>query len=255
MSRKFRLIGSVLAGWCKMRRGSIEARLPAWARCAKAFFLEATCMRALLRGSLATLVGSVSLFVASTAFADGEACYNDIDCPGTACGDAVCNWSKQAAMPMGTKVFACNPAGSQPDGKDGWCTTDTDCKCKGEGATCVAPYCTFTKKPGGSTGGTSSTGGTAATTGGTPSTGGTTGGTPAATGGTPASTGGTASPTGGTPASTGGTAATTGGSTSTPPPTDDGGCSVTVPGRANTSAALGVGLLAVGLAFARRRRR
>src|SRR3954465_711025 len=103
-------------------------------------------MKALLRGSLATLVGSVSLFVASTALADGEACFNDIDCPGTACGDAVCNWKKPATTPMGSKTFACNPAGSQtPVGADGWCTTTADCKCAGQGAVCKAPYCTFTK--------------------------------------------------------------------------------------------------------------
>lgn len=207
-------------------------------------------MKALLRGTFATLVASWTLFAASTAFADGEACYNDIDCPGTACGDAVCNWSKRAAEPMGSKAFACNPAGSQPAGNDGWCTVDADCKCMGQGATCRAPYCTFTKPMAG-TGGAASTGGT---TGGTVSaTGGTvaaTGGAVAATGGTLASTGGTTS-TGGTLASTGGTAPSTGGA---PPSTDDGGCSVSVPGGANSGLALGVGLLCVGIAFTRRRR-
>ena len=107
-------------------------------------------MKALLRGSLATLVGSMALFAASTALADGEACFVDTDCPGTACGDAVCNWTKMSATPSGDKLYYCNPAGTQPAGADGWCTTDTDCKCMGEGAKCSAPYCTFTKAPGGS---------------------------------------------------------------------------------------------------------
>jgi MYXO-CTERM domain-containing protein len=189
-------------------------------------------MKALLRGSLATLVGSVALFVASTALADGEACYNDIDCPGTACGDAVCNWTKTAKMPVGEKVFGCNPAGSQtPVGRDGWCTTDADCKCKAEGATCQLdtpakqPYCTFTKPPGAGTGGTGA-GGTG--TAGTATTAGTT------------SAAGTAS---------GGSAPTT-----PAPAADSGGCSLSVPGGSNTALALGVGLLGLGVAFARRRR-
>jgi MYXO-CTERM domain-containing protein len=184
-------------------------------------------MKALLRGSLATLVGSVALLVASTALADGEACYNDIDCPGTACGDAVCNWTKTAKVPVGDKGFACNPAGSQtPVGHDGWCTTDADCKCKAEGATCQAstpsklPYCTFTKPM------TAGTGGTGA---------------------------GGAAPTAGTAATTAGTAS--GGSAAAPAPAaDSGGCSLSVPGGTNTGLALGVGLLGLGIAFARRRR-
>jgi len=196
-------------------------------------------MKALLRGSLATLVGSVSLFVASTALADGEACYNDIDCPGTACGDAVCNWTKSATKPEGSKVFACNPAGSQtPVGKDGWCTTDDDCKCKAQGAKCVAPYCTFTKPMEGAGG-----------------TGGTGSGGDATTAGTAATTAGTAAMTAGT-TSTAGTATTpTAGTAATPPAEDDGGgCSVSAPGGVNTGLALGVGLVGLGVALARRRR-
>lgn len=213
-------------------------------------------MNSILRGTLASLVGSFALFAASTALADGEACFNDIDCPGTACGDAVCNWNKQANTPMGSKTFYCNPAGSQtPVGKDGWCTVDSDCKCASQGAKCVAPYCTFTKPMAGTGGTASTTGGTASTTGGTVSaTGGTvstTGGTFAATGGITSTTGGTASTTGGTLASTGGTTSATGGTAATP---DDGGCSVSVPGGVNSGLALGVGLLGLGLAFARRRR-
>ena len=195
-------------------------------------------MKALLRGSLATLVGSMALFVASTASAEGEACYNDIDCPGTACGDAVCNWTKTTKTPMGNKIFYCNPAGTQtPVGRDGWCTTDADCKCKAEGATCQAstpskqPYCTFTK-PAGGTGG-SGTGGAAPTAGTT-------------------SSAGTTSTAG---AATAGTTSTAGTGTTTPAPAaDSGGCSLSVPGGTNTGLALGVGLLGLGVAFARRRR-
>jgi MYXO-CTERM domain-containing protein len=184
-------------------------------------------MKALLRGTLATLLGSVSLFVASTALADGEACFNDDDCPGTACGDPVCNWSKAAKMPMGDKVFACNPAGSQtPVGKDGWCTTDDDCKCKAEGAKCVAPYCTFTKPMAGS-GGTGAGGsGTAGMT---------------STAGTTATAGAATTPTAGT-------------SGTSKPAEESSGCSVSMPGSSNSALALGVGLLGLGFALARRRR-
>jgi MYXO-CTERM domain-containing protein len=196
-------------------------------------------MKALLRGSLATLVGSISLFVASTALADGEACYNDDDCPGTACGDAVCNWTKTAKMPMGEKGFACNPAGSQtPVGHDGWCTTDDDCKCKALGAKCQAsmpsklPYCTFTKPGDAPGGGGSGTGGTGA------------GGT--GTAGTTSTAGTATTPTAGT-TSTAGTAAK-------PAEAESSGCSVSAPGGTNSALALGVGLAGLGFAFARRRR-
>jgi len=180
-------------------------------------------MKAMLRSSLATLVGSVALFVAPSAFAEGEPCINDVDCPGggQVCGGDVCNWTK----PQGDK-FTCNAAGTQtPKGKDGWCTTTADCKCKGEGATCVAPYCTFTKASD----------------------------APAGTGGT--GTGGSASTGGTTAAGTTSTAGTTSAAGTAAKPADDGGgCSVGVPGGANTGIALGVGLLGLGLAFARRRR-
>lgn len=185
-------------------------------------------MKALFRGSIATLVGSMTLFVASTALADGEACYNDTDCPGTACGDAVCNWPKPATTPTDTKPYYCNPAGTQPKKADGWCTTDDNCKCAGLGARCVAPHCTFTKPgdaPPGSTGGTGTGAGGGASTAG------------AATGG--------AAPAG----------AGTGGTASKPAPAaDSGGCSLSVPGRTNTGIAVGLGLVGLGLAFARRRR-
>ena len=195
-------------------------------------------MKASLRASFAALASSVALLVASTALAEGEACFNDDDCPGTACGDSVCNWSKSAAVPDGDKRFYCNPAGSQPKGNDGWCTDDTDCKCKAQGATCGGsnhPYCTFTKASdapaGGGTAGAASTGGSA------------TGGTPASAGTT--STAGTATTAGTT--SSGGTGAA-------PAPADEGGCSVSAPRASGSGVAFGLGLLGLGYVLARRRR-
>jgi hypothetical protein len=74
------------------------------------------------------------------------ACFNDSDCPVNRCGGQVCNWTRTAQIPVGDKAFACNAAGSQqPVGKDGWCTTDADCKCANLGAKCIAPYCSFTR--------------------------------------------------------------------------------------------------------------
>jgi MYXO-CTERM domain-containing protein len=188
-------------------------------------------MKALLRGSLASLLGFAALFAAPVALADGEPCINDDDCPGTECGTAVCNWNK----PQAGGKFTCNPAGTDPPmngkPKDGWCTTNDDCKCKAQGATCsTAPYCTFTTPPAGSAG--TGAGGSAPTAG-TPSTAGTT------------STAG---------ASTAGTTSTGGTGTTPAPAADSGGCSLSVPGGTNTGLALGVGLLGLGVAFARRRR-
>jgi MYXO-CTERM domain-containing protein len=133
---------------------------------------------------------------------------------------------------MGDKLYACNPAGSQiPKGKDGWCNTDADCKCKGAGAKCVFPYCTFTKASDAPAG----IGGTGA------------GGTSA---GGSTSTAGTAT----TP--TAGTATTpTAGTASTPATSDDGGgCSVSAPGNTAGGIAVALGMVGLGLAFARRRR-
>jgi MYXO-CTERM domain-containing protein len=49
--------------------------------------------------------------------------------------------------------MTCVNAGAAAQGSDGWCSSDSDCKCMGEGATCVAPHCTFTlPKDGGTTG-------------------------------------------------------------------------------------------------------
>lgn len=185
-------------------------------------------MKALLRGTLATLVGSVALFAASSASAAGEPCFNDNDCPGggQVCGGDVCNWNKSHPTPDGNKAYTCNPAGTDPKPNDGWCTGDATCKCAPQGAKCVGVRCTFTlakDAPAGTAG--TATGGTAA-------------GGSAATAGS---------------ATTAGTA--TGGTASTPAPAaDEGGCSVSTPGSTNTGIALAVGLAGLGLAFARRRR-
>jgi len=193
-------------------------------------------MKAFFRGSLATLVGSVALFSASTAFADGEPCINDTDCPGNGmtCGGDVCNWTKM--HPTASGMFTCNAAGSQtPVGHDGWCTTVDNCKCKGEGATCVAPYSTFTKPQAGGTGGTGA------------------GGSPA--GGSPSTTAGTTSTTAGMTSTTAGTTSTTAGTASTPAASSDsGGCSVSGPIGTRGGAALALGVLGLGFALSRRRR-
>lgn len=190
-------------------------------------------MKASLRTSLATLVGSVALFVAPAAFAAGEPCFNDTDCPGggAVCGADVCNWNVQHPAPVGDMAYTCVTAGTDPKGQDGWCTFDAmaadphqHCKCKGEGAKCVGVHCTFTKPDQAPPGGTAGSG----------------------AGGTGAGTAGAAT--------TAGTAPTTAGTGSTAPPAEEGGCSMSVPGGSNTGTALGVGLLGLGLALARRRR-
>jgi hypothetical protein len=66
-------------------------------------------------------------------------CVNDIDCVATpACGGEVCSYYSGAP--------SCQPAGQQPTGTDGWCTTDTDCKCFAQGAKCIGVFCTFTRQ-------------------------------------------------------------------------------------------------------------
>lgn len=200
-------------------------------------------MKASLHASFATLTGSVVLLLSASAFAAGEPCLNDTDCPGTECGSEVCNWNKPLENPANPdKPYTCNPAGTDPKGKDGWCSDNSAdyCKCKALGATCTSNffYCSFTRPqdaPAGSTGG-AGTGGAG------------TGGGGASTGG-----GGTTS-TGGTTAGTGGSGAATGGSAAAPAPAaDEGGCSVSAP-RGGSSVALGLGLLGLGYALARRRR-
>ena len=194
-------------------------------------------MKRLLRGSIAMFFGSVALFAASTAFADGEACYVDRDCPGTACGDSVCNWNKSAPVPNGSKLFYCNPAGTDPVGLDGWCTTDADCKCMGQGAKCAAPYCTFTKAPAGS-GGASGTAGAASSS-----------------AGAPTGAAGAATASAGAPAASGGAASSSAGaSTTSDTSKDSSGCSISLPGKTNRGPAAALALLGLGLVLARRRR-
>lgn len=188
-------------------------------------------MKEMLRRSMATLVGSVALLLAPAAFAEGEPCYNDDDCPNPACGGDVCNWQKQSPTPDGDKVFYCQPAGRDPQGQDGWCTTDDNCKCKGEGATCVAPYCSKTLSSGGGTG----AGGT-----------GTAGSGTAGTGTAGTGTAGTG---------TAGTGTGAGGTGSKPPAEESSGCSTAAPITTGGGVALALGMLGVGAALSRRRRR
>ena len=97
-----------------------------------------------LRNWISGLAGAVVLSVTAVALADGEPCYADRDCPGTSCGDAVCNWTRENPNGVGSKLFTCNPAGTDVQGSDGWCTTNDDCKCQALGATCVNAHCSFT---------------------------------------------------------------------------------------------------------------
>jgi MYXO-CTERM domain-containing protein len=180
-------------------------------------------MKASLRRSVATLVGSVALLVAPAAFAVGEPCFNDDDCPGggLACGGDICNWTMSHPMAADNpdKPYTCVLAGSGTKGSEGWCTDNTDCKCGSVGATCRAPYCTFTKASDAPAGGGSGAGG---------------------------------SDTAGTPPVTAGTA--TAGTTATAPPAEEGGCSVGAVGSTSTGAALGLGIAGLALALLRRRR-
>jgi hypothetical protein len=81
--------------------------------------------------------GSGQTALTPSGKANPSACINDIDCVATPnCGGDICDWL------AGMK---CQPAGHSPKGQDGWCATDADCKCKGQGARCVVPYCTFTQ--------------------------------------------------------------------------------------------------------------
>ena len=102
------------------------------------------------RAGNAAIAGSTnaaagSSVVMPTPSVEPAPCFNDTDCPGSACGGQVCNWQLAHPKPVGDKVFVCNPAGLQPPGRDGWCTTNENCKCANLGAQCNAPYCTFTR--------------------------------------------------------------------------------------------------------------
>lgn len=187
-------------------------------------------MNAVIRRSMATLFALAAVVAAPAAFAEGEACFNDDDCPGggAVCGGDVCNWSKSAATPVGENIFYCNPAGSQPKAADGWCTDDSDCKCKGEGATCKQTYCTFTK-PGDAPAGSGGSGaGGASSTAGTTSAAGTT--------------------------STAGAPSTAGSGSTSKPAEESSSCSVASPASTGGGIALALGMLGLGAAFARRRR-
>lgn len=94
-------------------------------------------------GTPTGVAGSTTMM--PTPSRDPQPCYNDTDCPNSGCGGEVCNWTKTHPQPVGDKAFVCDPAGLAPKGRDGWCTTDVNCKCRGLGATCITPYCSFTK--------------------------------------------------------------------------------------------------------------
>src|SRR5258708_9373856 len=91
-----------------------------------------------------TVAAALAGSLAWTTPARAESCVNDINCKlnGTACGTDICNY--------GAAGMTCMPAETGPKGSDGWCTTDSDCKCKAQGATCTGIYCSFTKAPAGS---------------------------------------------------------------------------------------------------------
>jgi len=98
-----------------------------------------------------------------------QSCVNDIDCTAhPECGGEVCDWVVNPLM-------TCKTAGGQTKGHDGWCTTDTDCKCHALGATCTTSFsCTFTR-PCEADGGTCSGGGGSTGTAGSGGSGGSTG--------------------------------------------------------------------------------
>jgi len=184
------------------------------------------------------IAGVLSIVMVSSP-AKATSCVNDIDCPDPACGGQVCDY---------TKGLTCQPAGGAPKGSDGWCTTDSDCKCLGMGATCVGVYCSFTTPPASGSGGTNGGSGGATATGGSSASGGA-----SATGGSSASGGASAS--GGTTGASGGTTvpAGSGGSTSGPSSNSSGGCSVSGSGPASVIGML-FGLSVFGLRWFRRRR-
>ncbi len=179
-------------------------------------------------GTLAATILATVLLSAPSARAAG--CVNDVDCPNAACGGDVCDYN------MG---LTCQPAGKAAKGADGWCTVDTDCKCKGLGATCAYPYCTFTtvaQSPGGGSGGSAAVG---------------TGG--AGSGGSTAATGGK-SGTGGA-IGTGGASTTSDAGTAAASSSSGGGCSVARDRDPVMVDALLAMVLAAGVGLARTRRR
>ena len=183
-----------------------------------------------------SILAAMGCFLAASGSARATSCLNDVDCPNSACGGEVCDFYSDPTL-------TCKPAGTQPKGMDGWCSSDSDCKCAALGATCtISSSCSFTKPSdapsgGGGNGGaagSSGAGGSSAT--GTGGSG--TGGTGAGTGGS--GNGGTAA---GGSAAAGQTGTTNGGG---------GGCSVA--GSAGPASWLAFSVLA-GLVVAIRKRR
>ncbi|HVY41205.1 MAG TPA: JDVT-CTERM domain-containing protein [Polyangia bacterium] len=138
---------------------------------------RAMTIRWSIRWSILAALGCV---LAAGSARAATSCVNDVDCPNPACGGEVCDY-------IADPVLTCKPAGTQPKGSDGWCTTDADCKCRSLGATCVSSFCTFTKPSdapsgggghSGTAGSTGAAGSSATGTGGAPATG--TGGSAAA---------------------------------------------------------------------------
>jgi hypothetical protein len=161
------------------------------------------------------LLGAVAALFAFEGAARA-ACVNDVDCTtGPSCGGDVCDYS--------TGTPTCKAAGTQPQGSDGWCAHDSDCKCMGQGATCAVPYCTFTKPQTGS-GGSS--------------------GTDAGAAGSGAAGAGAAG------AGAAGSATTTDGGTKSG---SSSGCAVGGSGSGGLATLVGLGLVVAGLARRRRR--
>jgi hypothetical protein len=183
-----------------------------------------------IRWSILAALGCV--LVATGSARAATSCSNDIDCPNSACGGDVCDFYTDPTQ-------TCKPAGTQVKGMDGWCTTNSDCKCASLGAVCTSSAsCSFTKPSdapsgGGGKGGATGTGGAAGSSG--PGTGG-------------SGTGGTGT---GTGTGTGGAA--TGGSTGPTNGGSSGGCSVA--GSTGSAAWLGLSVVGMLIASARRRRR
>jgi hypothetical protein len=160
---------------------------------------------------LGWLIAGLCLVLSGRTFAAANpaTCENDIDCMATPqCGGDVCNF--------GVTPHVCAPAGTGSKGMDGWCTTDSDCKCKAQGATCKIVYCSFTKASD-----------------------------------APAGTGGAA---GGTGGSSGGSGGKSGGSDAGTSSSSSGGCAVAGHSTTEMSTIAGLGLLAIAVLRRARRR-
>jgi MYXO-CTERM domain-containing protein len=104
------------------------------------------------------LIGLAGLLAGGRAYAQTTPCAVDTDCPGNAaCGGDVCTKDSGGNQ--------CTPPNPSSVGFDGWCADangtaqNSNCKCRGQGATCNGFYCTFTSPPDGSTTGTGGAGG------------------------------------------------------------------------------------------------